>query len=129
MKTWNDHDLPQRIFTKFSQYYRQAPIDSADKLQELIQATTLRLDNYRDSFFGPDLRVAGEVASRYTELLAEYTGLSHYQRSLLTAGIKYFATEADIIPDSTPIVGLDDDIFVLNYVLRSLGKESRYISV
>ena len=53
----------------------------------------------------------------------DYRGVSTKNIVLVVAGLLYFVSPLDIIPDALPFVGFLDDITVIGFVLSSLGDE------
>jgi uncharacterized membrane protein YkvA (DUF1232 family) len=53
----------------------------------------------------------------------EYKGLSLGAKLTLVAGLIYFVTPLDMVPDFMPVAGYMDDLGVLFWVFRNLNKE------
>ena len=53
----------------------------------------------------------------------DYRGVSKKNVILVIAGLLYFVSPLDLIPDALPFVGFLDDITIIGFVLSSLGDE------
>ena len=53
----------------------------------------------------------------------DYRGVSKKNIILVVAGLLYFVSPLDLIPDALPFVGFLDDITIIGFVLSSLGDE------
>ena len=53
----------------------------------------------------------------------DYRDISKKNAILVIAGLLYFVSPLDLIPDALPFVGYLDDITVIGFVLSSLGDE------
>ena len=47
---------------------------------------------------------------------------------MVIGAVRYFIVHMDTMPDTTPVVGLEDDQLVLNHVLEKLSMDSDYIT-
>ena len=54
-----------------------------------------------------------------------YTGFPVRSLVMVVAGVLYFVTPFDVIPDFIPIIGFLDDVFVLTLVITAVGKDLR----
>lgn len=52
-----------------------------------------------------------------------YRGIPHWQALLVLAGIIYFVSPVDLIPDTFPILGFLDDLSVFSWILSTLSDE------
>jgi uncharacterized membrane protein YkvA (DUF1232 family) len=69
-----------------------------------------------------DLPTARKIAGILIQLLDDYSNLSHRERKLVVGATNYFVRSQDDQPDLTSLLGFDDDIKVLNYVLERIGR-------
>lgn len=63
---------------------------------------------------------------RHLKALGRYlfdTRVAWYRRSVAAAALIYFLVPLDTIPDFTPFAGFLDDLGVITWTLRFLGKE------
>jgi uncharacterized membrane protein YkvA (DUF1232 family) len=70
-----------------------------------------------------DKPTAEAVARRLTGLLEETPSLAEEQQVLVVGAARYFIRSLDIQPDFDSPVGHKDDVTVLNFVVRQIGKE------
>lgn len=73
----------------------------------------------------------GELLSNVNNLFAmvkayakgEYKGLKHTDVAMMLAGILYFLTPIDLIPDAIPVIGLMDDISIISWLINKFTNE------
>lgn len=70
-----------------------------------------------------DISVAEQIAERLTILLSEITSFPENKRRLVVGAARYFILDRDAQDDLSSILGFDDDLIVLNYVLTELGRQ------
>ena len=97
--------LPQTELGKFQ-----------DEIQLPLQNTQLALS--RNEFL--DIETAQNIASILIRLFENYNSFSPKHQSLIVGAARYFIQDKDIEPDTGSVLGFDDDIMVLNYVLDVL---------
>ena len=67
----------------------------------------------------------GRLVRAYAK--GDYRDVSRKNIVLVVAGLLYFVSPLDLIPDAIPILGFADDIAVLGFILKTLGEElTRY---
>jgi len=71
-----------------------------------------------------DVSVAEQIAERLTILLNEITTIPETKRRLVVGAARYFVQDRDAQADLSSILGFDDDLIVLNYVLTELGRQN-----
>jgi uncharacterized membrane protein YkvA (DUF1232 family) len=98
------------------------------------------LDKYSGSEISePDARIlASRVEKKITRYKFDISLIKHiralirylldknvkwYRKSIVVAALIYFLTPIDAIPDFTPFFGFLDDIGVIAFTIRFLGKE------
>lgn len=118
---------PGSIGETFEQLSQVLPPEDIQNLREQIDATYKDLENSANDFLGPNLTVAAELRDRCKLLLDRYNEFPPELQRLAIAAIYYFVDPADAVSDETPLVGLEDDVLVVNHVLERLGLESLYI--
>ncbi len=69
-----------------------------------------------------DKETAEIVARRLTGLLEEAPSLAEEQQLLVVGAARYFIRSLDIQPDLNSPAGFEDDVTVLNFVLKQIGK-------
>jgi len=114
--------LPSKLASAFQAYCTEYPVDKIGELREEINShiQKLELALSRNEFL--DIKTARRIAGVLEFLLTEYTHYSSEHRSLVTGAAKYFIHDLDVEPDTKSILGLDDDVRVLNFVLEQVGK-------
>ena len=74
-----------------------------------------------------DLTAANKIAETLTHLLMGYNRFPADQQALVVGAARYFIEKDDAEHDTDSILGLDDDIAVLNHVLDQIGYPDRKI--
>jgi uncharacterized membrane protein YkvA (DUF1232 family) len=69
-----------------------------------------------------DMAAAERIADVLTELLGDYARQPELHCALIVGAARYFAEARDVEPDLTSLLGFDDDVQVLNFVLDSIGR-------
>jgi len=67
-----------------------------------------------------DLAIA--VRDRLERLFGLASQLPAAQRALVVGAARYFISKDDAIPDTRACTGLDDDVRIVNHVLKELGR-------
>lgn len=76
-----------------------------------------------------DVTLARQIAKRLHQLLDNYGHYSNEHQSLLVGTVRYFIKDDDAEHDMHSVLGLDDDVVVLNYLLDTLGRPELKISL
>lgn len=95
------------------------------EIQQLKEAVQSHVQNVRDALKHNeflDVSTAEAISRSLTSLLDDYTSLESAGRKLVVGATRYFIHEQDQTPDTASILGLDDDVQVLNYVLTQIGR-------
>jgi len=69
-----------------------------------------------------DIDTAIRIAKVLINLLDNYDSYPKSHQKLIVGAARYFVSPHDADPDTTSLLGLDDDAAVLNYVLDTIGK-------
>ena len=69
-----------------------------------------------------DTDMAERLSIVLIKLLNEYDSYPERHQKLIVGAARYFVSPYDADPDTTSLLGLDDDTAVLNYVLDTIGK-------
>jgi uncharacterized membrane protein YkvA (DUF1232 family) len=69
-----------------------------------------------------DLGQAARIKSVLDTLLDDYARYAEPQRRLVIGAIRYFTQTRDAEPDTTSLMGFDDDMEVVNHVLLAVGR-------
>ena len=126
------HKLPTNppgLIPAFEKLCSSFPPDSIPDLRKGVDATLDRLTRMKDDYLGPNLDTAQEIAKRMCYLIENYQNYPADKHPLIVGALRYFIIEQDSLPDQRPIIGFDDDIRVLNYVLEQLGISGMFLDV
>jgi len=96
--------------------------DDLRALRAQVAAYLLQLEQQqsRSELIALDLAVLlTDRLDRLCELAPE---LSDEQQALVVGAARYFISQDDAIPDTRACTGLDDDVRIVNHVLRQLGR-------
>lgn len=105
------------------------PDSAIPRIKEHLAAAYQRLRAHDGHFLGPNLKVAEAISAGCEFLLSKYPELSEEHKRLVVGAIRYFVIHLDATPDTKPVVGLDDDVLVLNHVIEKIGLEYPFIDV
>ena len=122
-----DGDLPKNISTKLYKLCAEIPPENIPDLKQDIhhQVTHIQQALAYNEFI--DVDTARRVAKILMTLLEDYTHFNFKQRALINGAARYFSTELDAKPDTGSILGLDDDVLVLNFVLDQIGLSDKKV--
>lgn len=118
---------PSSISATFAQLCMGYSADEVQQLIGLVESADRRFTDAALDYLGPDLSLVKQLLGRSRLLLMDYAGYSPQHQSLIIGAVRYFVLRSDAFPDSTPIVGLDDDVLVMNHVLEELGLVDQFI--
>jgi uncharacterized membrane protein YkvA (DUF1232 family) len=68
-----------------------------------------------------DINTARKIAQTFDILMDELDQFGESDQAYIIGAARYFIREQDTVPDTKSILGLDDDVQVLNYVLDRVG--------
>ena len=77
----------------------------------------------------PDIDLAERIASVLLRLLGNYQQSADGQRPLIIGAARYFVEAHDAEPDTRSLLGFDDDVTVLNFVLDRIGRSDLRIEL
>ncbi|WP_437737333.1 YkvA family protein [Sorangium sp. So ce1335] len=66
--------------------------------------------------------VAEELGRRLDGLLAGQAAFATYAQMLIVGAARYFVANTDAVPDTSGVLGLDDDMAVFNAMVRRIGR-------
>ena len=115
-----------RLRRIFSDYRRRAASMLRDPaaLEDLARASRQKVagtSNSRVRELGDQVKQLGRLIRAYAN--GSYREISPASIGLVVAGILYFVTPLDLVPDAIPGAGLVDDFTVLAFVLARLEGE------
>ena len=121
--------LEDRIDRIFAPLCATLPPDRVPQLQDQVQLHVRRAhEALRHNEF-LDVPTVENVATVIVELLDSYTDHSQEQQALIVGAARYFTEADDAEPDTLSLLGFDDDVAVLNYVLDRLGMVHRKLEL
>lgn len=68
-----------------------------------------------------DIKSAEQIAQTLTDLISEIEDYPQEGQKLIVGAAQYFILEEDHWPDTKNLLGFDDDIKVINFVLERIG--------
>jgi uncharacterized membrane protein YkvA (DUF1232 family) len=95
------------------------------RTRRLLDSTVQRLANSRSTFDAKGLTGKIHAAIRMVRLSVrrEYRELPWQSLVLITAGLIYFVSPADAIPDIIPMLGFTDDAAILAAIFASISRD------
>lgn len=76
-----------------------------------------------------DIATAQQLTETVQSLLDAYETFTDSQKSAVVGAARYFIKDDDAEHDTDSILGLDDDVAVLNYVLDLVGRPEQKIQL
>jgi uncharacterized membrane protein YkvA (DUF1232 family) len=76
-----------------------------------------------------DLRLAEQIVITLDRLISDFAQYPESKHKLIAGAARYFIYERDAQRDFESILGFDDDVAVLNYVLKELGRDDLRIEL
>lgn len=106
----------------FAELCLDLPPDGLAELHNSVRsyATELEAEQSRSELVAVDLAIA--VKDRLERLFGLTAELPATQRALVVGAARYFISKDDAIPDTRACTGLDDDVRIVNHVLKELGR-------
>lgn len=97
----------------------------ADQVREHLKLTHAALG--RNEFL--DVATADQIAKVLLHLLDQYNQIPEAKRSLVVGASRYFVESKDLQSDLESVLGFDDDVAVLNYVLVEINRKDLRIDL
>ena len=96
---------------------------SSSDLPELVGVVRLHLDRVIElADHRTDVEMAERIASCFEQLLLSASGFAPDERALIRGAVEYFLLSDDADGDIENVVGFDDDVRVLNSVLKRVER-------
>lgn len=113
--------LPPRLSEALQKNCADCPPDEIESLRAEVQAhlSQLKHELHHNEFL--DIGTTGKIAAVLDRLLSHLDKFPPDHRPLIVGAARYFIQDLDLEPDSRSILGMDDDVKVLNYVLEQVG--------
>ena len=116
------HSLDPRLDPVFAPMCTAlSPAEAAD-LRRAVSAHVERIRSALTTNEFLDVATAERIANVLTGLLDDYACQTELRRTLIVGAARYFVQARDAEPDLASLLGLDDDVQVLNFVLDSIGR-------
>ena len=125
-----------RSYTTDNAHFKKAKqrargiLEDPKRLRNLVNAGMAKLKELRND--GDGMQTLKNQAGTFIRMIRSYQA-GEYQRTpwksllLITAGVIYFVSPLDLIPDFIPVMGFMDDITVLLWILNSVrGDVEKY---
>ena len=117
---FQDHLDPQ-IDCLFGPLCSALPEDEIPQLRQTIDQHLHEIVHALGSNEFLDVVTAQRVTKVLGTLLDDYPSYPESHRALIVGAVRYFIKADDAEPDTSSLLGLDDDVTVLNYVVDQLG--------
>jgi len=118
---------PAEIYPLFTGMCVELSIADIPTLREKVVENARDFYSYRGKGLGPHVTLSYQIAEVCHYLLDCYETFGTRERGLIVGAVRYYLMRRDSYDDTKPVVGLDDDIQVMNYVLEELGIAGRFI--
>lgn len=122
-----DSSLPPKIASGFEAMCEECPPEAINQLQEEIQTHVHNLELALSANEFLDIDTAKRIANVLAILIKDYDRHTPQHRAWITGAARYFIHDLDVEPDTLSVLGLDDDVKVLNYVLAQIGRADLFV--
>ena len=105
---------------------------SQTEIELLIQAISDHMQKIRDALRYNeflDIQTAERISEILLTLLQRYPNYPKNKRAMIVGAARYFVFSNDAQSDLTSLLGFDDDVAVLNYVLDQIGHSDLRIPI
>ncbi len=86
-----------------------------DKMAQVLNSVNERLPVVKS--------MIGKVKTLYAMMRDKEFAMAWSSKTMVIAGLLYFISPVDLLPDFIPILGYVDDAFVISLVMNALGSE------
>lgn len=120
-------DLPADARELFDRHTTVLP---APEVAALRQEVRDHLEDFRAAVARNELLpldLAEELADKLDALLRDYPSLAEEHARLAVGAARYFVSHDDASPDTSGVLGLDDDVAVFNHAVRQMDREDLVI--
>ncbi|MCB9034803.1 MAG: DUF1232 domain-containing protein [Chitinophagales bacterium] len=111
-----------KVFTIFIKQAEKLIADNG-ALAKLIDKGFEKLEAQVNKFYTIQDSILAVLKLLRAWLYGDYKEISYFNVVSLVAATIYFVSPLDLIPDFIPFIGKLDDVFVLNYIIKTLNKE------
>jgi hypothetical protein len=123
------HILNPEVDQKFSLLCEDVSVDALPELLKEVHQHVLHVRQALAINEFLDVTTAEKIADRLTKLLRDIEKYPQSKKRLVIGAARYFVKSNDAQADLISLLGFDDDVAVLNYVLVELGKSELRISL
>lgn len=121
--------LSARLNQLFTPLCQAWPAAEAARLSTQVTAHVQAIEEALRKNEFLDLALAKNIAEALLRVLADYDQYPPPQQALIVGAARYFISEGDLEPDTSSVLGLDDDVAVLNFVLDTIGRADLKVEV
>jgi hypothetical protein len=114
--------LPQKLSRALQRHTSEYYDCDVEQLKHQVQAHLLKLESALAYNEFLDIKTAKQVVSVINELLDQFERFDDKEKTLIFGAVQYFVQDRDMQSDTTSVLGLDDDVLALNYVLDEIGR-------
>ncbi len=111
----------------FSKYVNKASrtLKDSDRVSKLLEQTKNKLSDITKD--NRKMREFVDIIKTFISMVkSSFSGANQFSWQtilLITAGLIYFITPIDLIPDFIPALGLSDDVSVIFFIYKSLKED------
>ncbi len=100
------------------------PVETLPELRQQVQEHVghVRLTLHHNEFL--DVTTAEKIAETLCRLFDQYPSYPTFKQRLIVGAARYFVYSHNSQPDLESLLGFDDDVAVLNFVLVELGEQA-----
>jgi uncharacterized membrane protein YkvA (DUF1232 family) len=123
------HILDPEVDRNFWLLCEAVSIDALPELLEAVHQHALQVRQALKTNEFLDVALAEKIAETLAKLLGDIENYPPNQKRLVVGAARYFVKSHDAQADLVSLLGFDDDVAVLNYVLVELGQSELRISL
>lgn len=113
--------LPQKLSRALQRHMSEYFDCDIEQLKHQVQAHLSKLESALAYNEFLDIKTAKHVVGVINELLDQFEEFDDKAKAHIFGAVQYFVQDRDMQSDTT-VLGLDDDVLVLNYVLDEIGR-------
>jgi len=122
--------LPQKLSRALLQHASEFYDDcNIEELRRELRAYLKKLEGAQAHNEFLDIDTAKQMVGVFNNLLDQFDAFSNKEKALIFGAVQYFVQDRDAQPDTKSVLGLDDDVFVLNYVLDEIGRNDLQVEL
>lgn len=124
-------DLDELLHPDEQLRFRRLCMDTgSSELPELVGVVRMHLDRVIElADHRTDVEMAERIASCFEQLLLSTSGFAADERALIRGAVEYFLLSDDADGDLDNVVGFDDDVRILNSVLKRVERPDLVIDL